>query len=50
MWRKELQYYNGLKVLNTEESSYHGGALNGKCYDCVSLPCFAEREPEKARG
>ena len=64
MGRKELQYYKGLNVLKTEESSYHGGTLNGKdcekilmdahsaktVNDCVSLSCIAEEEPEKARG
>ena len=62
--RKEMQYYDGLKTLKTEEGSYHGGDLNGK--DCnkilldshsaktfsesVVLECIANEYPEKAKG
>ena len=64
MGRKELQYYEGLKTLKTEEGSYHGGDLNGKdcnkilldahaaksVSECASLDCIATDLPEKAEG
>ena len=64
MRRKEMQYYEGLKKLKTEEGSYHGGDLNGKDYnkilldahaaksvnECVALACIASDLPENADG